>query len=57
MELFSAKVCEMIVNKHTETTEYVRNQSTFQEKYNIYRYKTREDFKLRMRNFHGIILI
>ena len=24
-----AKVCEMLVYKHTETTEYVKNQPTF----------------------------
>ena len=25
LELYSRKVCEMFVNKHTETTDYVKN--------------------------------
>ena len=31
-ELFTRKACKMFVYKHTKTTEYVKNQLTFQEK-------------------------
>ena len=29
IELFTRKVCEMFVYKHTKTIEYVKNQPTF----------------------------
>ena len=37
LELFTRKVCEMFVYKYAKTIEYVKNQSTFKEKYEIYR--------------------
>ena len=36
-ELFTRKVCEMFVYKHRVTTEYVKKQLTFYEKYKLYR--------------------
>ena len=53
-ELFTHKVCEMLVYKHTGTKEYVKKQPTFQEKYKLYGRITPEFLGLRMSNFQGI---
>ena len=29
LELYTRKLCEMFIYKHTETIEYVKNQPTF----------------------------
>ena len=35
LELYTRNICEIFVSKHTETTEYVKNQLTFAEKYKL----------------------
>ena len=45
------------VNKHSETTEYVKNYPTFSEIYKLHGRITQEFLGLRMRNFQGIVFI
>ena len=55
LELYTRKVCEMFVNKHSETREYIKNQPAFYEKYKLYGQITQEFLRSRMRNFQGSI--
>ena len=57
LELYTRKVCEMFIYKHTETMEYVKNYPTFWEKWKLYGWITQEFFRLRMPNFQDIIFI
>ena len=36
LELYTRKVCEMFVDKHSETIEYIKNLPAFYEKYKLY---------------------
>ena len=56
-ELFSCKVCEIFVNKHIWTVEYVKKKPTFSEKNKVYRWITIELWGSGTRNFQGIIFI
>ena len=36
LELYTRKVCEMFVCKHSETIEYIKNWPVFYEKYKLH---------------------
>ena len=48
LELFTREVCEMFVNKHSKTIEYIKNYPAFYEKYKLQGKITREFLLTRM---------